>query len=314
MLQDSSNRDVVILIVALSLSQLNCQYAKAAIRQGRQDESVVTMEDIQRLGEASLDEATRSYIASGADREQTLRENTAAFSRLRFRPRSLVDVSRIHTATTVLGRRISFPVGFSPSAAHKIAHEDGEFGTAKAARDAGTVMIVSAMSTASMEEIRASVPDCLLWQQMYIFRNRSLTESMARRAAHQGFAAIVVTVDSPVAGQAVSLSKNMFVLPEGLRFANLEASWPDRSFTFEPSKEDFVGNLLSSSATWEDFRWLRGLTPLPLVAKGVMTGVPDVRNLCTDLVVREPYYSQPLHRNCAPKHPWGDWVQYKIAK
>lgn len=131
MLQDSSNRDVVILIVALSLSQLNCQYAKAAIRQGRQDESVVTMEDIQRLGEASLDEATRSYIASGADREQTLRENTAAFSRLRFRPRCLVDVSRIHTATTVLGRRISFPVGFSPSAAHMIAHEDGELGTAK---------------------------------------------------------------------------------------------------------------------------------------------------------------------------------------
>lgn len=282
-------------------------------------------------------------------------------------------------------------------------------------------MIVSAMSTASMEDIRARVPDCLLWQQMYIFRNRSLTESMARRAAHQGFAAIVVTVDSPVSGQAVSLSKNMFVLPEGLRFANLEASWPDRSFTFEPSKEDFIGNLLSSSATWEDFRWLRGLTPLPLVAKGVMTaesalmayqsgasavlvsnhgarqldgdpatiealpevvaavgdrmevyldggvrsgadavkavsigaravfvgrpvlwglayngkqgvdkvlgilrsefnrtiqllGVPDVKNLCTDFVVREPYYSQPLHRNCAPRHPWGDWVQYKIAK
>ncbi|KAH7943409.1 hypothetical protein HPB52_007812 [Rhipicephalus sanguineus] len=180
-----------------SVLGVNIKCVNAKPRQEEQDDTVVTIDDIQRLGEARLDDATRSYIASGADREQTLKENTAAFSRLRFRPRSLVDVSKIHTATTVLGRRISFPVGFSPSAAHMIAHADGEFGTAQAARDAGTVMIVSAMSTASLEDIRASAPDCLLWQQMYIFRNHSLTESMIRRAEYQGFGAIVVTVDSP---------------------------------------------------------------------------------------------------------------------
>uniref|UniRef100_L7M195 (S)-2-hydroxy-acid oxidase n=1 Tax=Rhipicephalus pulchellus TaxID=72859 RepID=L7M195_RHIPC len=421
MLQDASNSVVFILLVFLSLSQGNFKYVNGKPRPEEQDETVVTIDDIQRLGEARLDDATRSYIASGADREQTLKENTAAFSRLRFRPRTLVDVSRIHTGTTVLGHKISFPVGLSPSAAHMIAHKDGEFGTARAAQDAGTVMIVSSMSTASMEDIRASAPDCLLWQQMYIFKNRSLTESMIRRAEYQGFAAIVVTVDSPVAGQAVSLGKNMFVLPEGLRFANLEASSPSSSFTFDPSKKDFIGNLLSSSATWEDFRWLRTITTLPLVAKGVLTaesaltayrngasavlvsnhgarqldgdpatiealpevvaavgdrmeiymdsgvrsgadavkavsigaravfvgrpvlwglayngkkgvdkvldilrsefnrtiqllGVPDANNLCTDFVVREAYYSQPLPRNCAPRQPWGDWVQYKVTK
>ncbi|KAH8037875.1 hypothetical protein HPB51_018363 [Rhipicephalus microplus] len=83
-------------------------------------------------------------------------------------------------------------------------------------------MIVSAMSTATMEDIRASAPECLLWQQMYIFKNRSLTESMIRRAEHQGFGAIVVTVDSPVTGQAVSLGKHMFVLPDGLRNVSQE--------------------------------------------------------------------------------------------
>ncbi|XP_037522362.1 L-lactate oxidase isoform X2 [Rhipicephalus sanguineus] len=389
-------------------------------RQDDQDETVVTIDDIERLGEANLDDATRSYIASGAGRGQTLKENTNAFMRLRFRPRSLVDVSKIHTATTVLGRKISFPLGFSPSAAHMIAHEDGEFGTARAAQDAGTVMVVSAMSTASIEDIRASAPGCLLWQQMYIFRNRSLTESMIRRAEHQGIAAIVVTVDSPVYGQAIFINKNMFVLPRGLRFANLEASWPGRSFTFDPSKEGSIGHLLSSSVTWEDFRWLRSITTLPLVAKGILTaesalaayengasavvvsnhggrlldgnratievlpevvaavgdrmeiyldggvrsgadavkavsfgaravfvgrpalwglayngkhgvdkvleifrsefnhtiqllGVPDAKNLGTDFVVREPYYSQPLQPNGAPRHPWGDLFDYKIA-
>ncbi|KAH7943410.1 hypothetical protein HPB52_007813 [Rhipicephalus sanguineus] len=94
---------------------------------------------------------------------------------------------------------------------------------------------------------------------------------MIRRAEHQGIAAIVVTVDSPVYGQAIFINKNMFVLPRGLRFANLEASWPGRSFTFDPSKEGSIGHLLSSSVTWEDFRWLRSITTLPLVAKGILT-------------------------------------------
>lgn len=420
MLQHASNHDVVVLLVAFSLSLLSGEWALAESEKVEQDYTVVTLADIQRLGEAKLDDAARSYIASGADQEQTLRENTAAFTRLRFRPKALVDVSKINTATTVLGRRISFPVGFSPSAAHMIADRVGELGTAKAARDAGTLMIVSAMSTTSLEDIRASAPDCLLWQQTYIFTNRSLTKSLVRRAEQQGFAAIVVTVDSPVAGQAVSLSNNKFVLPEGLRFANLEASWPGRSFTFDPSSKDFIGNLLSPSATWEDFRWLRSISTLPIVVKGILTaeaaltayqngasailvsnhgarqldgdpatiealpevvaavgdrmeiyldggvrtgadavkalsigaravfvgrpvlwglsykgkegvdqvldilrsefnrtiqllGVPDAKNLCTDFVVREQYYAQPLQRNCAPRHPWGDWVAYKVA-
>ncbi|KAL3218409.1 hypothetical protein MRX96_005919 [Rhipicephalus microplus] len=368
MFQCASNSVVINLLVFLILSQASFQYVNAKPRQEEQDETVVTIDDIQRLGEARMDTATRSYIASGAEREQTLKENTAAFSRLRFKPRSLVDVSSIRTGTTVLGHRISFPVGFSPSAAHMIAHKDGEFGTAQAARDAGTLMIVSAMSTATMEDIRASAPECLLWQQMYIFKNRSLTESMIRRAERQGFGAIVVTVDSPVTGQAVSLGKHMFVLPDGLRFANLEASSPGSSFTFDPSKEGFIGNLLSSSATWDDFRWLRTITTLPLVAKGVLTaesalsayhngasavlvsnhgarqldgdpatgkkgadkvldilrsefnrtiqllGVPDANKLCTDFVVREPYYSEPLPRNCQPTHLWSDFVPHKVTK
>nr|XP_054930937.1 uncharacterized protein LOC126538692 [Dermacentor andersoni] len=131
MLQHASNHDVVVLLVALSLSQLSGVWARAQSEKVEGGDTAVTLADIQRLGEANLDDATRSYIASGADQEQTLRENTAAFMRLRFRPKVLVDVSKINTATTVLGRRISFPVGFSPSAAHQIADPVGELGTAR---------------------------------------------------------------------------------------------------------------------------------------------------------------------------------------
>lgn len=236
-----------------------------------QDRYVVTMADVQRLAEANLDNATRSYISSGADQEQTLKENIEAFSRLRFRPRILVDVSKANMGTTVLGRRISFPVGFSPSATHQIAHPVGEIGTAQAAQDAGTVMILSAMSTVSLEDVRTRAPNTLLWQQIYLFKNRSLTASIVKRAAASRYAAIVVTVDSPVAGQAISLIKNNFRLKEGLRFANLEASAPGTSFTFDPHSGEFVGHLLSPSVTWEDIRWLRSISPLPIVAKGVLT-------------------------------------------
>uniref|UniRef100_L7M2E3 (S)-2-hydroxy-acid oxidase n=1 Tax=Rhipicephalus pulchellus TaxID=72859 RepID=L7M2E3_RHIPC len=420
MLPHTPSRSVIALLVYLSLLQLTFQGVNAMPRQDEQDQTVVTIDDIQRLGEANLDDAPRGYIGGGAGWGLTLMENIAAFRRLHFRPRSLVDVSKIDTTTTVLGRKISFPLGFSPSASHMISHKDGEFGTARAAQDAGTVMIVSAASTATLADIRASAPHCLLWQQIYIFRNRTLTESIIRMAENQGFAAIVVTVDSPVSGQSAFITNRMLNLPEGLRFAVLEASWPGRTFTFDDFTENSRGGLLSSSVTWEDFRWLRSITNLPLVAKGILTaesaleaykngasavivsnhggrqldgdpasiealpevvvavgdrmevyldsgvrsgadavkavslgaravfvgrpvhwglayngkegvdkvleifrsefnrtiqllGVPDSKNLCTDFVAREWSYSQPLHRNCAPREPWLDFVKYNIG-
>uniref|UniRef100_A0A224Y6L4 (S)-2-hydroxy-acid oxidase n=1 Tax=Rhipicephalus zambeziensis TaxID=60191 RepID=A0A224Y6L4_9ACAR len=419
MFPDTQRHVAIALLVSIFLL-LRFKSVNGMPRQDDQDETVVTIDDIRRIGEANLDETIRGYIGGGAGREQTLRENIAAFNRLRFRPRSLVDVSKIETATTLLGRKISFPVGFSPSAAHMISHADGEFGTAKAARDAGTVMILSVASTVSLEDVRASAPDCLLWQQIYMFKNRSLTESIVRRAEHQGFAAIVVTVDSPVSGQSAFITKRMLQLMKGLRFANLAASWPERKFRFDDFAENTMGGLLSSSVTWDDFRWLRSITTLPLVAKGVLTaesalaaykngasavivsnhggrqldgdtasiealpevvvavgdrmevyldggvrsgadavkavslgaravfvgrpvhwglaykgkegvdkvleifrsefnrtiqllGVPDVKNLCTDFVAREASYSQPLHRNCAPRQPWSDFVEFNLA-
>lgn len=232
---------------------------------------VVTLADIQRLAEANLDIALKYYIGSGADQEQTLRENIEAFSRLRFRPRVLVDVSKVKTTTTVLGRSISFPVGFSPSATHRIAHTVGEIGTVQAAQDAGVVMILSAMSTVSLEDVRRSAPNCLLWQQAYFFRDRSLTESIVKRAAASGYEAIVITVDSPVTGKKVNRIKNNFRFKEGLSFANLETSSPGKTFTFDTRSEDFVGNVFSPSATWEDMRWLRSITQLPIVVKGILT-------------------------------------------
>ncbi|XP_077497735.1 L-lactate oxidase-like [Amblyomma americanum] len=235
----------------------------------------VTLTDMQRLGEAKMDAITRTYVSIGAGEGHTFRENTEAFKRLHFRPRILVDVEKVKTSTTVLGSAISFPVGLSPTCCQKLTHPAGEIGTAQAAQEAGTVMILSSLSTVSLEEVRASAPDCVLWQQVYIFRDRFLTESLVRRAAAQGYSAIVVTVDSPVQGDIVGRVDRVIFqnrLPEGLSYANLQASFRDH-----PSTEGFnygvnwPGMDVSPAATLKDIAWLRSLSDLPIVVKGVLT-------------------------------------------
>ncbi|KAH7944614.1 hypothetical protein HPB52_022199 [Rhipicephalus sanguineus] len=122
-----------------------------------------------------------------------------------------------------------------------------------------------------MEDVRFSAPNLVLWQQLYIFRNRSLTSSLVRRAEIQGMAAIVVTVDSPISGQASFIAKNGFLLPKGVSLANLDAWDPDHPFSLDPTSEGFIGVHHLPSSTWDDILWLRSITSLPIVAKGILT-------------------------------------------
>ncbi|XP_050032424.2 uncharacterized protein [Dermacentor andersoni] len=233
--------------------------------------AVTTVADIQRLAEAKMEEGVRTYITLGARDGQTLKENSKAFKRLRFRPRILVDVEKVNTSTTVLGRAVSFPVGLSPSAAHKLVHPAGEIGPAQAAQGAGTVMILSSLSTVTLEDVRTAARGCLLWQQTYIFRNRSLTESLVKRAAAHGFAAIVVTADSPVSGDGVLHHPYMSQLPRGLSFANSMAAFSDEAHGCK-LQETYSSDMDTlASATLNDIEWLCGLSKLPVVVKGVLT-------------------------------------------
>ncbi|KAK8766605.1 hypothetical protein V5799_006615, partial [Amblyomma americanum] len=136
----------------------------------------------------------------------------------RFRPRILVDVQTVNTAASVLGRTISLPLGIAPSGVQKLANPIGEIGTAQAAQEAGTVMILSSHSTVSLEDVRAGAPDCILWQQLFIFDDSSLTESLVKRASAHGYAAIVLIVDSPVPGDDTGRHQSLTHLPGGLRF------------------------------------------------------------------------------------------------
>ncbi|XP_037286388.2 uncharacterized protein LOC119179424 [Rhipicephalus microplus] len=258
--------DYLGLVVVLSTSEDDESPSQAP---PVSDSALVTVADVERVARLKLEPQARRYFFSGSDRQQTLKENTEAFKRLRFRPKLLVDVSKVDTTTTVLGHRISMPIGFSPTALQKLAHNDGEVATAQAAQDARIVMILSSLSTTTLEEVRTRAPRALLWFQAYLFRDRSVTEWLVKRAAKAGYSAIVLTADSPVVGHKLGPVKNRFDLPPNVTFANLQGR-NDKSKVQSGNQEN-VGESISRSVSWEDIGWLKRITGLPVVVKGLLT-------------------------------------------
>lgn len=230
-------------------------------------------EDFRRVAEGRLDPVAYGYYAGGGGSEVTLRANETAWQRYAFRKRVLVDVTDVDTTTTVLGTPVATPVLAAPTAFHRLACDEGEVATARAVRDADSLMIVSTLGTVPMEDVAATgVP---WWFQLYIHRSRSLTEELAARALAAGARALVLTVDTPVFGTRYEDNRNRFRLPDGLSLANLAG----REF---PATDGLSGleaysrAEMDPSVTWADLAWLRSLTDLPLVCKGITT-VDDAR-------------------------------------
>ncbi len=215
---------------------------------------LVNVFDYEKLAEACVEPSAWDYYMSGSDDEVTLRENRAAFERIRLRPRMLVDVSACDLHTTVLGTPVTMPILVAPTAYHCLAHPDGECATARGASDAGTLMVASTSSTRSMEEI-AQAARGPRWFQLYI-HDRTTTEELVRRAEAAGYSALVVTVDSARWGHKERPLHSDFRLPAHLHKANFQDQSIPQNFVF---------------VTWGTLDWLRSLTALPILLKGILT-------------------------------------------
>lgn len=239
-----------------------------------QDNKVVTLADVERLGVSRMSVNARDYYQSGADQQQTLRENICGFRRLRLLPKMLRDVSRRDLTVSLLNGQewLSMPIGISPTAMQKMAHPDGEKATARAARDAGTLMIVSTIATTSLEGVSDAAPDCVRWFQLYVYKDRDVTVRLVKRAEKAGYTALVLTVDTPYFGQRIADVKNKFALPPGLIMAN----FPDAASQIVSSDgggsglTKYADSLFDPSLTWRDLDWLRTITHLPVIVKGVL--------------------------------------------
>ncbi len=238
--------------------------------------SAVSVRDFERLAADILDQAAFDYIAGGAGDERTLAANEAAFDAWQLRPRVLVDVSAVDASTTFLGQPVSAPFGVAPVAFQHFAHPDAEPALAAAAASAGVPYCLSTMSSRSMEEVAAAAEATggsgPRWFQLYVHRDRARSASLVQRAAAAGYGALVVTVDLPIAGSRDRDRRNELAYPQA--FGNFPASVA-REGSADASDESIsvvIGGLNDASFTWSDLAWLRSLTDLPLVIKGILTG------------------------------------------
>ncbi|GCC33195.1 2-Hydroxyacid oxidase 1 isoform X1 [Chiloscyllium punctatum] len=233
----------------------------------------VCINDFEQHAKEILPKAVYDYYRSGADEQQTLRDNVAAFSRWSLCPRVLRDVSKVDLSVTVLGQRINMPICVSATAMQRMAHPEGEVATVKACGRLGTGMMLSTWATSSIEEVAEAVPSATRWLQLYIYKDRELTKSLVRRAEKAGYCGVFLTVDTPYLGKRLADVRNKFKLPPHLRMANFETL--DLAFSKKDYGDDsglavYTADAIDPSIKWEDIDWLRELTKLPIVLKGIL--------------------------------------------
>ena len=233
--------------------------------------SIVSLQDYEQRARAELQPAHYDYFVGGAQNEVTVRENVAAFERIKLRPRVLRGPVTRGLGSALFDVPLSVPLVIAPTAFHRLAHADGERATARATLEAGTMMIISMASTIAIEKIVAVAPEdqarrfCF---QLYIQPDREFTLELIRRAEASGCSALVVTVDSPVFGHRERDRRNQFFdLPDGLHCANLQVRNENsyRSIEFDPA------------LSWSDIDWVCSSTRLPVVLKGIVHPEDAVR-------------------------------------
>lgn len=229
-------------------------------------------ERFEAEAERLLPRMVYEYYAGGAGDETTLRDNRAAFARLRLRPRFLVDVSERTLATRALGRDLPAPFAVAPMAYQRLAHPYGEIAMVRAAGRLGVPMTLSTLATTSVEEVCAAATGPV-WFQLYVWRDRGATRALVQRAVQAGAQALVVTVDAPRLGTRRRDVENVFTLPDDVRLGNLEGlGVPGAPKVTSGSQlnEHFL-LLADASLSWRDLEWLRSLSDLPIVLKGILT-------------------------------------------
>ena len=230
---------------------------------------ILNLRDLEALARARLPQLAWDYYASGADDERCLHRNCDAFAELALHYRVLVDVSSRSLATTVLDERVQVPVLVAPTAFHKLAHKDGELASVRAAGDAGTVFILSTLSNTRVEDVVAAAT-CPGWFQLYVYRDRGATEALVRRVDAAGCKALVLTVDAPLLGRRERDVRNRFALPPELGIENMHGYETVAKPMAESGLAAYFADLIDPSLTWEAVDWLRSITELPVLIKGIV--------------------------------------------
>lgn len=224
------------------------------------------LHDFEYVASRTVEKVAWAYYSLGSDDEITLRENHIGYSRIFFQPRILVDVAEVDHLCEMLGSKVTAPFYVTATALGRLGHPDGEKVLTRAAHDQGVVQMISMLSSCLLDEIMDEARDNQpQWLQVYVNRDRQVTEEILKHAEERGIKGLFVTVDAPQLGRR----------EKDMRLKNFKDTASVQRDSDDLDREHGAARAISSfidaSLLWKDIAWLRKTTKLPLVLKGVQT-------------------------------------------
>lgn len=246
-----------------------------------------TIDDLRRIAKRVTPRSVFDYVDGNAEEELTARRNREAFQSVQFHPNLLHDVSDPDLSTTLFGTRIDFPLVFAPTGYTRMMHHHGEESVARVAQRNGVPYCLSTVGTTSIEQVAAAAPQGNNWFQLYLTRDQGLNAELIARAGAAGFSAIILTVDTNVAGARLRDNRNGLTIPPSLSlktFADmsLHPAWWFNKLTTRPitfasinrsnmSSEAIASTVFDPSLDLTRLEWLRGAWDGPLLVKGALS-------------------------------------------
>ncbi|GAA94888.1 uncharacterized protein L969DRAFT_86189 [Mixia osmundae IAM 14324] len=229
-------------------------------------DELLNLFDFEAVAKGIMTPQAWAYYSSGADDEITMRENHSAYQRIWFRPRILRDVTNIDHSTTMLGTKCSLPIYITATALGKLGHPDGELNLTRAAARQDVIQMIPTLASCSFDEIvDEAQPGQTQWMQLYVNKDRAITEKIIRRAEDRGIKGLFITVDAPQLGRR---EKDM-----RMKFADEGSNVQKGDGTVDKSQgaARAISSFIDPGLCWDDIAWLKGVTRMPLVLKGVQT-------------------------------------------
>jgi len=245
---------------------------------GQSPDLPITAAAMEAAARVVLSPGAFGYVAGGAGSEATMAANLRAFAEWEIVPRMLRDVSSRDLSTSVLGTGMRAPVLMAPVGVQSIVHPDGELASARAAAARGITMILSTASSHTIEEVAQEMGESSRWYQLYWPRERDLAESFVARAQRAGYGALVLTLDTWMLGwRPRDLAQAYLPFLKGEGVANYFSDPVFRAALDKSPEEDpgaaighWAYQFSNPTITWDDLRWLRSITSLPIVLKGIL--------------------------------------------
>lgn len=229
---------------------------------------IVAVSDYEAYARERLSDMAWAYLQAGAGDEHTVRRNLEAFSEILLKGRVLGSAAGGHTRLSLFGHVYEHPIFLAPVAYQKLFHSDGERATALGAAVTQTLMVLSTLSTVTLEEVAQAETAPPLWFQLYLQADRSVSLDLIHRAQREGYRALVITVDAAMAGVRNREQRAGFRLPPHLSAVNLPSQSPVP--TAAPGQSRVFDGLMKTAPGWDDIEWVLSEARLPVILKGIM--------------------------------------------